>query len=459
MQIQCPSCQSTNVKRFSLVSAEGANQVSATALSFDSNRRVGYTYLSGQIQSKASSITSPPKSASIFESLLGGCVLGVFLGAVCIVANILLAAFAGWAFLPWKLWMTFGFLGGLALGISSACKAYRFNREILPTRQEGWNESFLCQVCGESFIPTQLADDTSPRSRKESLQTGRSERLLAEGLRYENRCDIAGAAKAYAAAIDAGSEEAAMDLDRVLFDADEATCRSLIDDGVAADCRLADILFEESDEEDADFPDKVKEIRRLYTRAAKRGEFEGAVGMARSYISLGEACGDIDEAKRWVKEALSLGASTRDTSAVDTSIRSRETLEQGGDPNANFYEAMEYQKQQDQAHDVQYLLTSRKNSRNTMELYRKFFMEHIDKYDAVTKRELRRLDTEVMSKDAANDWTGIETQGLTSKAATKYAEQMNMQIRRVSDAAAGCFPGAVLRAFGPNAKVETVDLN
>jgi hypothetical protein len=148
MELACPKCTSGEVRKLSMIYNEGLSiintrtQSSAAGIGF-SGGGVGFgsshgsAHTTGRQQTALSKQASPP--AKKHTILWGG-------------ASVIMAIWTLTSFFP----ITFGsfiLLGLTALGVRLTLKAWQFNRDEYPDMYAKWEQSFMCNRCGEVFVP------------------------------------------------------------------------------------------------------------------------------------------------------------------------------------------------------------------------------------------------------------------------------------------------------------------
>lgn len=144
MDFVCPSCQSDNIQRLSVIYEGGLSDINTktkgTALGFGRGGigvGVGASKTTGTSQTAASQRAAPPAKKRYLKPLLAifglFIVISIFMGTKSnLVANALgfvwLAASAGWVYF-----------------------AFQYNSKTWPPLKAAWDDSYLCNRCNEMF--------------------------------------------------------------------------------------------------------------------------------------------------------------------------------------------------------------------------------------------------------------------------------------------------------------------
>mgnify|MGYP000075291247 CR=1 FL=1 len=144
MDFVCPSCQSDNIQRLSVIFEGGLSDINTktkgTALGIGRGGigvGVGASKTTGTSQTAASKRAAPPAKKGYLKPLLG--IFGIFFlvsmflgGKSEIVGGVVtvgwLAASAGWIY-----------------------HAFQYNGKVWPSLKATWDNSFLCNRCNEMF--------------------------------------------------------------------------------------------------------------------------------------------------------------------------------------------------------------------------------------------------------------------------------------------------------------------
>lgn len=153
MPLSCPTCQSEDVRRFSLVFKDGTSTIKLASSSVG----VGFgggglgvgaagTATTGGQSSLLAQELAPPKQK---EFIAGGCLLAL---AFLFLAIGIAAKSLVWSIL---------FLVLVAFGGRRFKQASDFNRDEYPKLMSIWERSFVCLRCGNRFEPA-LTENASP---------------------------------------------------------------------------------------------------------------------------------------------------------------------------------------------------------------------------------------------------------------------------------------------------------
>jgi predicted RNA-binding Zn-ribbon protein involved in translation (DUF1610 family) len=148
MSFTCPSCASEDVRRLQLIYREGYSAVNASTNTVGLARGGGYTSVgsarsqtSGTQQTLLSMGAAPPEKRKV-----GGKIFGLLVGVLFILAGLGSPGA--------------GLLFGLALaGICGYVlkQAMDYNGAVYPAELQRWQNTFMCNRCGNHFIPRALA--------------------------------------------------------------------------------------------------------------------------------------------------------------------------------------------------------------------------------------------------------------------------------------------------------------
>lgn len=144
MELACPKCASTEVRRLALIYNEGLSIINAQTVGAGSGMGsggVGFgthsAHTVGRQQTALSKMAAPPdKKHWVMWSVLA---VPFGLGGLSGLSS------PGMATL-------------LALGIAGAAvwfaiKGRRYNRDEHPSLMQRWEQSFMCNRCGDTFVP------------------------------------------------------------------------------------------------------------------------------------------------------------------------------------------------------------------------------------------------------------------------------------------------------------------
>ena len=148
MSFTCPSCGAGDVRRLQLIYREGYSAINASTNSVGVATGGGYASLgsatartTGSQQTLLSMGAAPPE-----KKKTGGSIFGVVIGTMFILGGLGSPGA--------------GLLFGLALaGICGYFlkQALEHNRTVYPAQHQRWQNTFMCNRCGEHFIPQALA--------------------------------------------------------------------------------------------------------------------------------------------------------------------------------------------------------------------------------------------------------------------------------------------------------------
>ena len=156
MTLACPKCDSSDVRRLSIIFGSGTTDVSLQSATLglatygdDIGVGVANTATSGKQQSLLARQVAPPAP----RQSSSGCV--VILGLVATFAGIGLGLSA---FHKWSLEAAIGGIFLVGIGIlfiresrRNAEEVNRYNREEWLKLKQAWDRSFLCMRCGHRF--------------------------------------------------------------------------------------------------------------------------------------------------------------------------------------------------------------------------------------------------------------------------------------------------------------------
>lgn len=148
MSFTCPACHSQDVRRLQLIYREGASTLQATTSSVGVAYGGGYSSVgsgrgitTGTQQTLLSRGAAPPEKMKS-----GGLIVGLVIGSLLVLGGI-------------------GNPGGallFGLALAGICgyrlkQAMHYNGNVFPVQFKRWENSFMCNRCGERFIPAALA--------------------------------------------------------------------------------------------------------------------------------------------------------------------------------------------------------------------------------------------------------------------------------------------------------------
>src|SRR5258708_36899432 len=149
VELRCPDCQSTELKRVSLVYQEGLAHIKARSrfmgLVFGEagpNLVTGGAVMRGMQQTELSKILNPPVKWSYLRLIFRA----VALSFIALAAYIVFVASSTppVSTLPLNVFVVLAPVVFLALAFA----VWRHNHLVYPSQFEQWNHSFLCQRCG-----------------------------------------------------------------------------------------------------------------------------------------------------------------------------------------------------------------------------------------------------------------------------------------------------------------------
>lgn len=150
MKIECPTCESTEFTKLSLIYAEGLSDLNARSRGWGllfggggADIALGSIRTKGEIQTRLSKSSSPPRKWSYwkiaFGGLIGLLVLEFTLGYVDTLLRV------SGDFNQQLAWLGYGWLGVFTFLF---CLAGRHNFGIYPRRYRIWERSVMCRCCG-----------------------------------------------------------------------------------------------------------------------------------------------------------------------------------------------------------------------------------------------------------------------------------------------------------------------
>lgn len=150
MKYECPSCQSDNIQRLSVIYESGLANIKTTStgagMGYGGGRggMVGGTQeTTGKSQTVASKRAAPPEKQTYLAPLAFLFVLFFILGLMvdsALIHTLLNVGFllaAGW-------WIYY---------------AFQYNKKTWPPLKQAWDSTFLCNRCGKHFV---LHDTATP---------------------------------------------------------------------------------------------------------------------------------------------------------------------------------------------------------------------------------------------------------------------------------------------------------
>ena len=145
MDLACPKCSATEVRKLSLIYNEGLSLINTvshgTGAAVGSGGGMAFgshsSHTTGRQQTALSKQAAPPEKR---HWILWSCC-----AAVCGLVALSGLSHPG-----------FGTLVGIGLTVVSvrfALKGKEYNAQVLPGLLQRWDQSFMCNRCGESFVP------------------------------------------------------------------------------------------------------------------------------------------------------------------------------------------------------------------------------------------------------------------------------------------------------------------
>jgi hypothetical protein len=148
MDLRCPNCNSSELKRVPLAYEEGRSRLAARirlrgmVFGDDANVIVGRAVTSGMSETELAKTLRPPKKWSYGRVLLGAVL--VALASLIFYVHVVMESTSKTSSMPIVL------LGIIELGLFFVLLflTWRQNYLIYPRQYERWNRSFVCQRCG-----------------------------------------------------------------------------------------------------------------------------------------------------------------------------------------------------------------------------------------------------------------------------------------------------------------------
>lgn len=156
MSIQCPSCQSEELVRTSILYAEGLSDLDAQTRGIGivlagSGPALGFgrARTSGTLQTRLSKQSSPPRKKR-YRYIVIAWILGLLIGEILLSYVGILTRTPESRF---KLQLSYFGWAYSALAVVTFSMFWIFNRVLLPTLYHRWEGSFLCRRCGNIHLP------------------------------------------------------------------------------------------------------------------------------------------------------------------------------------------------------------------------------------------------------------------------------------------------------------------
>ncbi|MFP4376757.1 MAG: hypothetical protein ACLFP4_06905 [Spirochaetales bacterium] len=138
----CPSCQSEQTRRLSVVYEEGLSSVSANTQGFalgSGGSAWGTSRTEGVSQTALSQKAAPPKKQSVIKLALMS-VVGLFVWSI--IVNLIA---------PPGILSAVLMLGYIAVAIFIVYRTSLFNKTKFPALYEQWERGYMCMQCGSVF--------------------------------------------------------------------------------------------------------------------------------------------------------------------------------------------------------------------------------------------------------------------------------------------------------------------
>jgi hypothetical protein len=152
MDLRCPNCHTSDVKKVSMAYQEGLSRVGTRsrlrALLFGEdgpNVIVGTAVMKGMYQTDLSRTLRPPKKWSYGKVLLWAGIVSVV--SLIFYTNTVMSSASMASALPVVL---FGVIGAVVL-LASVAVIWRHNHLVYPRQYTTWSGSFICGRCGAVF--------------------------------------------------------------------------------------------------------------------------------------------------------------------------------------------------------------------------------------------------------------------------------------------------------------------
>lgn len=149
MDLRCPNCHTSDLKKVSLVYHEGLSRVRTKsrlrALLFGDdgpNVIVGKAVMKGMYQTELSRALRPPKKWSYGKLLLWAGIVSVV--SLIFYTNTVMSSSSMVSALPV---VVFGVIGTAVL-LAWVAVIWRHNQLVYPRAYDQWERSFVCQRCG-----------------------------------------------------------------------------------------------------------------------------------------------------------------------------------------------------------------------------------------------------------------------------------------------------------------------
>jgi hypothetical protein len=150
MELRCPNCGGTDLKKVSLIYEEGSSRIKAKSrlrgLSLgDDGPSVfaGTAATNGINQTLLSERLRPPQKWSYVKLLLWTGLVAIVSLVVCV--HMVMSSSSAVSSVPFVM----GVVVGLAAFVATLIGIWRHNQSVYPRQFAEWEKSFLCQRCGE----------------------------------------------------------------------------------------------------------------------------------------------------------------------------------------------------------------------------------------------------------------------------------------------------------------------
>lgn len=170
MNIECPQCGSTELKKLSIIHAAGLSDLNARSRGWGllvgsggADLGFGSFRTRGEVQTRLSQKLSPPRKWSYLKILFGG-LMGIFILEFILGYFDTFLRFGG-NFDRQLTWFGYGWLGIIAFIL---CITFRHNVWTVPKRYQVWDRSFMCRRCGQILLRPQPDGRESQAVRRDA---------------------------------------------------------------------------------------------------------------------------------------------------------------------------------------------------------------------------------------------------------------------------------------------------
>ncbi|MEO8199670.1 MAG: hypothetical protein ABI679_04030 [Gemmatimonadota bacterium] len=153
MNLACPKCTSNEVRKLSMIYNEGLSIINAQTSTVGSGFGGGgaafgsaSSHTTGRQQTQLSKQASPPPKK---PWLLWG-------------FTAIIMGFAALSNLSHPGFGTLVCIGVAALAVRFTLRGRQYNAEVYPGLHQTWEESFMCNRCGEKFVPSHAVMGINP---------------------------------------------------------------------------------------------------------------------------------------------------------------------------------------------------------------------------------------------------------------------------------------------------------